>query len=171
MKGLWRFDFINPFKNWSRSRRYFTTDSKSVYLGIEHPCGTCNQILLLVGMLLSEICGLVSVGHPLWLEDGSAICSVITQWFESLRTHNHTLLFHLRLLQPGGPGSRIYIPQVQGGPVIPPGTFILLIIYKNWIRTSQKTPAIKTNRLMQFGETVAVWFENRTEHILFRATN
>jgi hypothetical protein len=26
------------------------------------------------------------------------------------------------LLQPGGPGHRIYIPQEQGGPVIPPGT-------------------------------------------------
>jgi hypothetical protein len=24
--------------------------------------------------------------------------------------------------QPGGPGPRIYIPQEQGGPVIPPGT-------------------------------------------------
>jgi hypothetical protein len=35
---------------------------------------------------------------------------------------NHTLLSHLRLFQPGGPGSRIYIPQEQGGPVIPPGT-------------------------------------------------
>jgi hypothetical protein len=29
---------------------------------------------------------------------------------------------HLRLPQPGGPGSRIYIPQEQGGPVIHPGT-------------------------------------------------
>jgi hypothetical protein len=28
----------------------------------------------------------------------------------------------LRLPQPGEPGSRIYIPQEQGGPVIPPGT-------------------------------------------------
>jgi hypothetical protein len=27
-----------------------------------------------------------------------------------------------RLLQPGGPGLRIYIPQEQGGPVIPPST-------------------------------------------------
>jgi hypothetical protein len=27
-----------------------------------------------------------------------------------------------RLPQPGGPGPRIYIPQEQGGPVIPPGT-------------------------------------------------
>jgi hypothetical protein len=46
-------------------RSYFTTDSQSVCLGIEHPCGTCDQILLPVGMLLSEICGLVSVGRPL----------------------------------------------------------------------------------------------------------
>jgi hypothetical protein len=41
------------------------TVSYSVCLGIEHPCGTCDQILLPVGMLLSEICGLVSVGRPL----------------------------------------------------------------------------------------------------------
>jgi hypothetical protein len=67
-------------------------------------------------------CGLVSVGRPLWREDGSAICSVITQWPESFRTRNYTLLSHLRLPQPGGPDSRIYIPQEQGGPVIPPGT-------------------------------------------------
>jgi hypothetical protein len=53
--------------------------SQSVCLGIKHPCGTCDQILFPVGMLLSEICGLVSIGHPLWWEDGSAICSVITQ--------------------------------------------------------------------------------------------
>jgi hypothetical protein len=84
-----------------RSRSYFTTDSQSVSqsvcLGIEHPCGTCDQILLPVGMLLSEICGLVSMECPLWREDGSAICSVITQWSESRRARNHTLLSHLRL--------------------------------------------------------------------------
>jgi hypothetical protein len=62
---------------WNREcnkvRGYFTADgrsvsqsvSQSVCLGIEHPSGTCNQILLPVGMLLSEICGLVSVGCPL----------------------------------------------------------------------------------------------------------
>jgi hypothetical protein len=73
-------------------------------------------------MLLSEIYSLVSLGSPLWRENGSTICSVITQWSESLRTRNHTLLFHLSLPQPGGPGSCIYIPQEQGGPVIPLGT-------------------------------------------------
>jgi hypothetical protein len=54
--------------------------SQPVCLGIEHPCGTCDQILLPVGMLLSRICGLVSMGSPLCREDGSAICSAITQW-------------------------------------------------------------------------------------------
>jgi hypothetical protein len=105
-----------------RSPSYFITVNQSVCLGIEQPSGTCDQILLPVGMLLSEICGPVSMGRPLWQEDGSAICSVITQWSELLRTRNHTLLSHLRLPQPGGPGSRIYIPQEQGGPVIPQGT-------------------------------------------------
>jgi hypothetical protein len=94
------------------------TVSQSVCLGIEYPSRTCDQILFLFVMLLSEICGLVSLGRLLWREDGSAICSVITHWSESLRTRNHTLLSHLRLPQPGGPGSHIYIPQDQGGPVI-----------------------------------------------------
>jgi hypothetical protein len=86
--------------------------SQSVCLGIEHPCGTCDQILLPVGMLLSEICGLVRVGRLLWREDGSAICSVITQWSESRRTRNHTLLSRMRLPQPGVPGSRIYMSSL-----------------------------------------------------------
>jgi hypothetical protein len=55
-------------------------------------------------------------------EDGSAVCNAITEWSESLRTHNHTLLSHLGLPQPGGPGTRIYIPQEQGGPDLRLGT-------------------------------------------------
>jgi hypothetical protein len=41
-----------------------------------------------------------SVRRPLWREDGSPICSVITQWSESLITRNHTLLSRLRLPPP-----------------------------------------------------------------------
>jgi hypothetical protein len=41
------------------------TVNQSVCLGIEHLCGTCDQILLPIGMLLSEIYGLVYVGRPL----------------------------------------------------------------------------------------------------------
>jgi hypothetical protein len=66
-------------------------------LGCWAHSGTCDHILLSVWKFLCEICGLVSVGRPLWREDGSAICSVITQWSESRRTRNHTLLSHLRL--------------------------------------------------------------------------
>jgi hypothetical protein len=85
------------------------------------PLWDMQPVLLPVGMLLSEICGLVSVGRPLWREEWSEICNVITQWSELRRTRNHTLLSYLRLLQPGGPGSHIYIRQERGGPVILPG--------------------------------------------------
>jgi hypothetical protein len=34
----------------------------------------------------------------------------------------HFTVSYSRLLQPGGPGTRIYSPQEQGGPVMTPGT-------------------------------------------------
>jgi hypothetical protein len=104
----------------SRSRSYFTTDGRSVSMSLcRAHSGTCDQILLPVGRLLSKICGLISVRRPLWREDGPAVCSAITQWFESRRTRNHTLLSHLRLPQPGGPGSNIYIPRNRGARLYP----------------------------------------------------
>jgi hypothetical protein len=105
------------------------TVSQSVCFGSEHPWGIWDQILFPVRILLSEISGLVSMGRPFWWEDESAICSVITQWSESLRTWNITLLFHLRLPQPGGPASRIYIPQEEGGQVISP---YILPLTRKW---------------------------------------
>jgi hypothetical protein len=39
--------------------------SQSVCLGIDYPCGTYVQILFPIGMLLSEICGLVFGGGAL----------------------------------------------------------------------------------------------------------
>jgi hypothetical protein len=106
-----------------RSRSYFTNDGRSVSMfWCQAHSGTCDQILLPVGMLLSECCELVSVRRPLWSEDESAISSTITQSSESLRTRNHTLLSHLRLPQPEEQSSRIYIPQEQSGPVILLGT-------------------------------------------------
>jgi hypothetical protein len=115
----WGSSIVEQDQSWS----YFMTDSQSVCLGIEHSRGTCDQILLPVGMLLSEICGLVSVGRPLWQEDWSAFCSVITQWSESRRTRNHTLLSHLRLPQPGGPGF-CNIPPGTGWPSYTPGHWV-----------------------------------------------
>jgi hypothetical protein len=77
---------------------YFTTDGQSVSMSwYRVHSGTCDQILFPVGMFLSESCGLVSVGRPLWREDRSTICSAITQWSKSRRTRNHTLPSHPRL--------------------------------------------------------------------------
>jgi hypothetical protein len=84
--------------------------------------GTCDQILLPVGTLLSESCGLVSVRRPLCREDGSEVFIAIIEWSESRRTCNHTFAISSETPQRGRPGSRIYIPLEQGGPVIPPGT-------------------------------------------------
>jgi hypothetical protein len=50
------------------------------------------------------------------------LARAVTLGSKSLRTHDHILLSRLRFPQPGGPGPRIYSPQEQGGPVIPPGT-------------------------------------------------
>jgi hypothetical protein len=130
LHGLLRgqFYFFSPFTLCSlrRSRSYFTADSQSVSQSVSMSrcrahSGPCDQILLSVRRLLSEICGIFSVGRPLWREDGSAICSVVTQWSESFRTLNRTLLFHLRLPQPGGPSSRIYIFPGAGWPNYTPG--------------------------------------------------
>jgi hypothetical protein len=40
----------------------------------------------------------------------------------------HFTVSELRLPQPGGPGPCIYIPQEQGGPIIPPGTGLLSLL-------------------------------------------
>jgi hypothetical protein len=105
------------------NRSFFTSDGQSVSLSwCRVHSGTCGQILLPVWRLQPESYCLVSVELPLWRQGGSAVYSVITQWSESRKTRNYTLLSHLGLTQPGGPGSHIYIPQEQGGPVIPPGT-------------------------------------------------
>jgi hypothetical protein len=72
-------------------RSYFTTDGQSVSicLGVERTLG-----LETTYYFLSEGCGLVSVGRPLWREDRSAVCSAITHWSGSRRTRNHTSLSH-----------------------------------------------------------------------------
>jgi uncharacterized iron-regulated membrane protein len=63
------------------------------------PFGPHYQIVLFPFFCL-KIALFFVLGHLLWWEDGSVICSAICQWSESRRNHNHTLLTHLRL-----PGS------------------------------------------------------------------
>jgi hypothetical protein len=47
------------------------------------------------------------------------LASAVTLGSKSSRAHDHILLSQLWLPQLGGPGPCIYIPQEQGGPVIP----------------------------------------------------
>jgi hypothetical protein len=94
----------------------------SVCFGVEHSLGLPTRYYF-----LSVCCCLKFVVLFRWgaLSDemtGLQFSLQLLKWFESLRTCNHTLLSHLRLSEPGGPGSRIYIPQEQDGPVIPLGT-------------------------------------------------
>jgi hypothetical protein len=95
------------------------TVSQSVCLGIEHPCWTCDQILLPAGMLLSEICGLVSVGRPLWREDGSEFCSAFTHG--PSRAEPVTILYCLIW---GCPNLEVHVPPGTGWPSYSPGHWV-----------------------------------------------
>jgi hypothetical protein len=75
---------------------------------------------------LPENCFVLRLGRSLWREDGSGICSAICQWLESRRTHNHTLLSHLRLLgslSVASYDSQGFLPAStrEGGPLTVPG--------------------------------------------------
>jgi hypothetical protein len=69
--------------------------------------------------LLFDTYFLLHIWRPLWREDGAVVCSALTQWSQSRRSPNDTLLSHLSLPQLAGPGPRIYISHEQDGPVIP----------------------------------------------------
>jgi hypothetical protein len=89
-------DNANEFHTRSRSRCYFTTDGQSFsqYVFVsETPLGPMTRFFF-----CRKIALLFFLGRPLWWEDGCVICSEICQWSESPRTHNYTLLSHLRLL-------------------------------------------------------------------------
>jgi hypothetical protein len=58
------------------------------------------------------------------------LARAVTLKSKSCRTHGHILLSHLRLPQPGRSGPRIYIPQEQGGPGIPPEWTHLGIVWR-----------------------------------------
>jgi hypothetical protein len=101
------------------------TVSRPAFLGVGHPSGAHEQILICSS--LSDNCLVLDVGRSPWREDGSVIYSAATLWSDSRRTHNYILLSHFCLSNPGGPGPHIYIYiyiyilQEWGGPVIHPG--------------------------------------------------
>jgi hypothetical protein len=80
----------------SRSRSYFTADSQSVCLG-----GTCVQMLLPVGMLLSESCGLAlgaEVEVTLRLTISHSVCLGVRHPFGTMTRFYFFLSFAGKLL-------------------------------------------------------------------------
>jgi hypothetical protein len=95
------------------------TVSRPVCVGVRHPFRTPDQffVLLEISFRQLRVCYFVALS----LTRGR-VCSLIYNCFWALPEQSllgHILLSHLRLPQPGGPGPCIYIPQEQGGPVIP----------------------------------------------------
>jgi hypothetical protein len=106
------------------------TVSRPVCPGVRRPSGTRDQFFFLLDIFFRHLWDRYFVAPSL---TRGLICNLLIQLLlglaravtlrsKSRRTHDHILLPHLRLPQPGGPGSCVYIPQEQGGPVIPPGT-------------------------------------------------
>jgi hypothetical protein len=50
--------------------------SQSVCLGIEYPYGNCDQKLFPIGMLLSEICGIVSIDDEMMMMMRGRVCNL-----------------------------------------------------------------------------------------------
>jgi hypothetical protein len=109
------------------------TVSRTVCPGVRRPSGTRDQFFFLLEISFRQLRLCYFVARSL---TKGRVCNLLVQLLlglaravtlgsKSRRPHGLILLSHLRLPQPGGPGSRIYIPQEQGGPVIPPGTGLL----------------------------------------------
>jgi hypothetical protein len=89
--------FVALANQLSKSKLLYDWRSVSQYVLVSGtPLGPMTRFLF--PFFCRKIALLFVLGRPLWREDGSVICSAICQWSESRRTHNHTLLSHLRLL-------------------------------------------------------------------------
>jgi hypothetical protein len=107
------------------------TVGRPVRLGVRHPSGTRDQLLFLLEIFFRQlrVCYFVATslkrGRVCNLLLLLVLASAVQLGSESRGTQDRILLSQfLRLPQPGGPGPRIYVPQEQGGPDIPPRHWI-----------------------------------------------
>jgi hypothetical protein len=100
------------------------TVSRPVCPGVGLPSGAHDQIFVFCLTTAGFL------GHPLWREDESVIDSYNCFWAlpeqslsgPSPAEHRRYFTVSFETPQPGGLDPRIYIPEGQGGPDIPPGT-------------------------------------------------
>jgi hypothetical protein len=105
------------------------TVSRPVCLGVGHPSGTRDKFFFPFEIFFRQLRVYYFVAPSL---TRGRVCNLLYNCFwalpeQSLLGQSSAELkaifySHLRLPQPGGPGPRIYIPQEQGGPVVPPDT-------------------------------------------------
>jgi hypothetical protein len=106
------------------------TVSRLVCLGVRRPYRTRDQFFFLLEISFRQlrVCYFVAPSLTrgrvcnLLVQLLLGLAKAVTPGSKSCRTRGYILLSRVRLPQPGGPGSCIYIPQEQGCPVIPPGT-------------------------------------------------
>jgi hypothetical protein len=109
------------------------TVSRPVCLDVRRPSGTRDQFFFLIEISFRQLRVCYFVAPSL---TRGRVCNLLYNYFWALPEQSLSgrspaeprpyFTAHLRLPQPGGPGSRIYIPLEQDGPVIPPGTGFLL---------------------------------------------
>jgi hypothetical protein len=76
-------------------------------------------------------------------------------------TQDHILLSQfLRLPQPGGPGTRTYILQEQGGPVIPPGTGFP---FRRLLRLAESITEVMSSYILHFQSKEFVFLKTDLE--------
>jgi hypothetical protein len=92
-------------------------------LPVRHPSGTSDQFFFLLEIFFRLLRVCYFVASSLTRERVRNLLLLLLLPTQSRGTQYHLLLPQfLRLAQPGVPGPRIYIPQGQGGPDMPPGT-------------------------------------------------
>jgi hypothetical protein len=110
--------------------------SRSVYLGVKHPPRAQDQIFITDERTSVPF---TIAADP--RQRSHSQVQVPRDWWP------YFTVSVSRLSQPGGPGPRIYIPQEQGGPVIPSGTGLPFhrLLRLAGMRRRYSTPPLRGN--------------------------